>query len=235
MRFSICLLGLALVCFTSTMVQAEDGSSSARVKRPLDLPAKGANQDEEEEDAPETILFYGAEFEGDAFFWCIPAYGFCGETATFTSIRGEVTNALTQLTSRSLIDLVAYNSATYVWRPQAQRATGANKTAAIAWMSMLVPIESHCLLEAAVTTLGIAQATNKPHKVLIVMGARQPYCGSDSGTEYSEQCLMQISAANYENSKINTVYFTSTFYSGEQAFYVELAAMNGGTFRQVDY
>ncbi len=232
MRLLICF-GLALVTFVST-AQAEDNGRSG-LKRPLDLPAKGAAKQEEDEDAPETILFYGQEFEGDAFFWCIPAYGFCGETDTFASIRTEVTNAVTQLTSRSMIDLVAYNSATYVWRPKAQRATGGNKAGAIAWMNMLVPIESHCLLEAALTTLGISQATNKPKKVLIVMGARTPYCGTDGGTEYSEQCLMQITTANYENSKINTVYFTSSFYSGEQSFYVELAAMNGGSFRQVDY
>ncbi|MEM7263957.1 MAG: hypothetical protein AAF488_18370, partial [Planctomycetota bacterium] len=105
MRLMICFLGLALA-FTSTTAFAD--TESVNKRRPLDLPTGKIGADEEEEDLPETILFYGQELEGDAFFWCIPAYGFCGETDTFTAIRAEVTNALTQLTSRSMIDLVAY-------------------------------------------------------------------------------------------------------------------------------
>ena len=45
-------------------------------KKPLDLPAGGVADEEEDEDAPETISFYGGEYEGDAFFWCFAAYEF---------------------------------------------------------------------------------------------------------------------------------------------------------------
>ena len=39
---------------------------------PLDLPRVGAGvAADDEEDAPECITFYGSEYEGDGFFWCL--------------------------------------------------------------------------------------------------------------------------------------------------------------------
>jgi hypothetical protein len=45
-------------------------------KRPLDLPAGGTGTTAEDEDLPETINFFGSEYEGDGFFWCFSAYEF---------------------------------------------------------------------------------------------------------------------------------------------------------------
>ncbi len=50
-----------------------DGSSE---NRPLDLPSGGIGDGEDDEDAPETINFYGSEYEGEAFFWCFHAFNF---------------------------------------------------------------------------------------------------------------------------------------------------------------
>ena len=48
------------------------GQPPDRPHRPLDLPAGGGVGDEaEEEDMPELIQFWGEEYEGDAFFWCL--------------------------------------------------------------------------------------------------------------------------------------------------------------------
>ena len=44
---------------------------SADGRKPLDLPSGGSGDNDEEEDAPETINFWGGEYEGDAFFWCL--------------------------------------------------------------------------------------------------------------------------------------------------------------------
>lgn len=211
-------------------------SDANDVRRPLDLPAGLLKADEEdEEDSPETILFYGSEFEGDAFFWCFPIYGFCGDLTVYQSIREEINAALSQLSRRSLMSLVGYNSQTYVWSYQAKKATEANKSGAMGWMQTLVPIEAHCTLDAAVATLNISQAARGRAKQIVVMGARAPYCGTEGGAGYAETCLTTITTSNYENSRVNTVYFTSTFYSGEEDFYVDLASMNSGAFKQVDY
>ncbi|MCA8960466.1 MAG: hypothetical protein KDC38_08135 [Planctomycetes bacterium] len=53
------------------------GADSSRSgARPLDLPRAAANSSQEEEDTPESILFWGAEYSADAFFFCFPAYDF---------------------------------------------------------------------------------------------------------------------------------------------------------------
>lgn len=234
MKIAKVLLGVALL--TVSTVGTTFASDGRGVRQPLDLPAGLTGPPEEdEEDSPETIVFYGSELEGDAFFWCFPIYGFCGDLTVYQSIREEINSALMQLSKRSLFSLVGYNSQTYVWSYQAKKANEANKASGIAWMQSLIPVEAHCLLEAAVTTLNISQGARGNAKQLVVMGARTPYCGTEGGSGYATECLTTITASNYENSRMNTVYFTSTFYSGEQDFYVSLASMNGGSFKQVDY
>lgn len=72
MRKTLLLLGLALVPWA---LSAAD-SSTRHSRRPLDLPAGLSSTTEDEEDHPETILFYGSEFEADGFFFCFPAFDF---------------------------------------------------------------------------------------------------------------------------------------------------------------
>ena len=68
------LLVLALVPVLSFALFA-DGNAAAG-KKPLDLPAGGIGTSDDDEDAPETIQFYGSEYEGEAFFWCFHAFNF---------------------------------------------------------------------------------------------------------------------------------------------------------------
>lgn len=213
---------------------AADGSAPG--KRALDLPSGGRpGPDEAEEDEPETILFYGSEFEGDCFVWCFPVYGFCGDTTVYVSIRMEIQTAINQLSDQSTFSLVGFNSTTYVWSPQCVPANAVNRAAANAWMNTLTPQEAHCIIEAAVTTLGISQSEESDHKQVVICGAREPYCNGAGGPAYVGAGLIQITGSNFEETPIHTVYFSTTFYSGEQAFYQQLAAMNSGSFRQVGY
>lgn len=223
------LIMLAVLLLASTDIYSDN------VRKPLDLPAGGAGNDDDEEDVPEAINFYGGEFEGDVFVFILPAYGFCGETEVFDMIRQEVSQTLNQLSVAVDFTVIAYNSTTYIWRPECCTASLMHKASAQAWLGTLAPIDNHCLLDAALAGLGLAQQAPGVHKQIIICGAREPYCNGNSGGTYGDICLESITAANFENLPINTVYFTSSFYSGEADFYINLAAMNGGTFRQVDY
>ena len=219
------LMGLLLI-FMPVAVGTLLSADEIGLRKPLDLPAGGAGVDDEEEDAPEAISFYGSEFEGDCFVFIVPAYGFCGETVIFDMIRQEVAQTLNQLSAAST---------TYIWRPECCSASPGHKASAQAWMGTLAPIENHCLLDAALAGLGLAQQAPGAYKQVIICGAREPYCNGSGGGSYADICLESITAANSENLPIHTIYFTSSFYSGEEAFYINLSAMNGGTFRQVDY
>jgi hypothetical protein len=225
-------VAIPALCITTSGVAEDLGKL---VKRPLDLPSGGKANPEEEEDEPETIVFYGGEFEGDCFMWCFPVYGFCGDTTVWTAIRAEIESSVNQLSENSEFSLVAFNSQTYVWSYVMKDASAGNKAGANAWMATLVPAEVHCIVPAALTALNISQTSDREHKQYVLCGAREPYCNGSSGPAYVAAALLQITGANYENTPIHTVYFETTFYFGEQAFYQQLAGMNNGTFRQVSY
>ncbi|MCI0650579.1 MAG: hypothetical protein L0Z55_01705 [Planctomycetes bacterium] len=222
-----CALPLA---FLASPIYSEESESSA--KQPLDLPAGGQGTSEDDEDAPETIVFYGQEIEGDAFFWCLPAYSFCGDTTVFEAIKAEVTDSVNSLSVRSKMDLVAYNSETYVWRPRAQNASQSNKASAISWMDTLTTTESQCLLPAGLTTIDISNACNREGKNMIFLGGNSPHCGASTGAAYEEQCLEELTAANSERTPLHTVFVAAVYTSG-QSFWESLAAMNGGTYSVV--
>ncbi len=224
------LLSLAVITTVSVVIAEEGGSSGA--KRPLDLPVGKPGEAEEEEDAPETISFWGSELEGDAFFWCFPAYSFCGVSTVFEGIKDQVQSSVNQLSRRVKFALVAYNTQTYVWRQRSQLATPSNKANAISWMSTLTTAESECLLDAGLTTINICNATRKPHRIMVFLGGNSPSCSGATGSSYAATCLTEITGANSKRVPINTVYVADVYTSGQQ-FWRDLADANSGTFNEV--
>ncbi len=125
------LIGLALIVPAFLVTTIGFGDEGVRLKTPLDLPSGGLSPDDEEEDAPETITFYGNEIEGDNFMWVFPAYGFCGVFTAFNLIKQEITQSMNQLSSSSWMGLVAFNIQTpHIWSPTPKLATPAHKSSA---------------------------------------------------------------------------------------------------------
>ena len=213
----------ALVCFALTATAQEEGGL---VRQPLDLPAAGQAGQQDDEDAPESITFYGSEIEGDGFFFCFPAYAFCGITDEFYAITDEVADSINALSSRSWFDLVAYNSQPYVWSQRARRATNGNKAAANAWMSTLSPTESCIITDAGLTTIRICNQTRRAQrKQMIFLGGNKP---SDSTS-----ALDSLTSANTKRVPIHTV-FVAAVYSNDQGFWAQLASLNGGTTQTIN-
>ncbi len=230
MRHSLLLMVLCLaVAIFGVAPQGDAFDNAAGLKRPLDLPAGGKAVDEDEEDQPETIVFYGDEFEGDCFVWCFPAYGFCGDTSVYVGIRAEIQAAVNQLSENAQFSLVGFNAQNYIWSPVAKAANASNKASAGQWMATLAPVETHCIVQASVAALAITQIAASDHKQLVICGARGPTCASSTSS-----ALLEITSSNYQSIPIHTVYF-SGFYTGDQAFYQQLANMNSGTYREVNY
>lgn len=219
-------LALLIPCCLLTMPAfTEEGTRVG--KMPLDLPSGGLAGDEDDEDAPESIVFYGMESEGDAFMFCFPVYGFCGQTDAYNAIKAELTQTLGQLSPASDFSMVGFNSQTYIWSTFLKAANAANKSSAIAWMNSMIPTEAHNLVEAALAALNIINTGQGNAKVMFQMGVHAP--PNPAGA------ISQITAANYQAMPINCIYFTSNFYSGEAEFFINLAASNSGSFQQIDY
>lgn len=128
--------------------------------------------------------------------------------------------------------MVAYNTQTYIWSWEPRRAREPQKAAALGWMETLIPIESHCLEDAALTTLDISNRCRARQKRVLVLGNRTPFCGT-MWSGYPEQCMASITSANYEHTPIDTIFVPEFPGVGEELWWQELAAANHGTFTLV--
>ena len=196
---------------------------------PLDLPRVGAGvAADDEEDAPECITFYGSEYEGDGFFWCLDkscSMGWAGEIET---LRTEVTQSILQLSSHAEFGLNAFSSNTIAWALSPQRASASRKSSATEWINSLQAEGWTCLAPAAVQIVQIAHQSTKRRRQILILGDGQPWCDSiDTGP----QCLADISAANYESVPVHTLYISAS--SEGVPFFQQLSQENGGTFTLV--
>lgn len=219
---------LSILCVVSLAVPPQnEGRSAAR--RPLDLPSGGRGDKEDAEDAPEIITFYGNEYEGDAFFWCLDKSGSMVGTKILV-MREEVIQAINLLSQRAEFGLVAFSTDTIVWSTMPIKATAAAKQSAIAWVQMLNANGMTCIAPAGVTTIGISNQSNKSHKQMIFVSDGIPYCSGGPG--YAEEALQVITETNWQRTPINTLFISGDNGGqgyGEQ-FMQTLAAMNNGTF-----
>lgn len=69
--------------------------------RPLDMPSGGRGGDEDEEDAPEVIDFWGGQYEGDAFFWCLDKSCSMGWNGEIQQLKQEFSQTLNSLSSQA--------------------------------------------------------------------------------------------------------------------------------------
>ena len=193
--------------------------------RPLDMPSGGRGGDEDEEDAPEVIDFWGGQYEGDAFFWCLDKSCSMGWNGEIQQLKQEFSQTLNSLSSQAEFGVVAFSEGHISWNPAPQKANPANKGSATAWVQSLQAAGWTCLGPAAVETINIANQSNKQMKQILVLSDGEPYC---NGSNTSNQVLNDVSAANWQQIPVNTIYIASD--SGGIMFMQQLANQNNGTF-----
>ena len=130
--------------------------------------------------------------------------------------------AINQLSTHSWFDLVGYNINTYIWKSKAVKATPVNKQAAIAWIDTLPIVEAHILLDAGVTTINISNISPVQYKRLIFVGNITP--------QDAEAALTGITAANFQNTPLDTIYIPDPHFPPADSFWQSLAAANGGKY-----
>ena len=129
------------------------------------------------------------------------------------------------MSNYSRFSMVAYNYATYVWKDRAIRANPANRAAGVAWLDGVPMGSQHKLLDAGLTTVGIAQATRGGRKQMIFLGHRIPINSAETFTE--------LTAANYQQIPLNTIYVPYGSNSGI-TWWQNLAEANAGLFQVSD-
>ncbi|MGE3163492.1 MAG: VWA domain-containing protein [Planctomycetota bacterium] len=201
------------------------GQSPGDAKRPLDLPAGKIGRDEEdEEDETESIIFYGTEFEADAFFWCLDRSGSMAG-AKLATLKQEVTSAISTLTNRAELGLVAFEDSQISWQSVPVKATVSNKASATAWVQALTTGGLTCMAPAAVTTINICNQSRLRHKSVIIVSDGVPNCPNCGET------VTAVTSANWQRNPVNTLFIGAD--AGGSACMQQIASANGGSFTQV--
>jgi hypothetical protein len=231
-RTSLASLALCVAAlgFAGWAFAQSDGAGSTG-KRPLDLPSGGNGEEEDEEDIPEQIHYYGTEIEGDGFFWCLDRSCSMGDSGEFEILKAETVQAIQQLSLRTEFAVVFYSSNLTVW-PMSEmpaRATPSNKSAATAWVQTTPYQGTTCMTSGAVKTIEIANRSDKRRRQILMLGDGEPYCPGSGDSASS--VLSEIATANYERVVINTFYISED--SGGVQLFQDIAAQNGGTFTLV--
>lgn len=232
-RFMTFALLVSAMGFATWTVNERAMAQNGENRKPLDLPSGGAGDNDEEEDEPESIVFYGSEYEGDGFFWCIDrscSMGW-GGGAPIATLKQEMTQAVQSLTSRADFSMVAFATNYVVWSQQPQKASPASKSSAITWINGLSPIEATCIAPAGVKTIQIANLSSKRRKAVILVGDGIPECPPPYTAEQGAQVLADLTSANYNRDPIHTIFIAASEI-GVQLM-TQIAAANNGTFTHV--
>jgi len=213
-------LMLACFCFFAALIQAESNSQF----RPLDLPSGGAGIGDDEEDAPETVTFYGNQYEGDGFFWCLDKSCSMEWTGSLSILKSEFTEAVQSLTEASEFSVVAFSTGHIAWSPIPKRANAQNRIGASAWVQALQADGATCLADAAITTINISNLSDKDYKNILVLSDGVPTCPGPIET------IALVTGANWQRTPINTIYIGID--ADGIPFMQSLAAANQGEFSQ---
>ncbi len=223
----VLLLVIPLLLMSSLWLFSAEGEEA--YVRPLDMPSGGGGNADDDEDSPETIIFYGMNYEGDAFFWCLDKSGSMDWGGAMEDLKQEVTGAVMSLSPAAEFSVVAFSTNTVVWSPIPKPARLAEKVAALAWVNALTPNGWTCIAPAAVETLGICNLSSKQHRQIILLSDGAPFCND---VDTSTQALSEISMANWQQVPIHTVFIGSDTAGID--FMQTLAALNQGTFHICD-
>jgi hypothetical protein len=184
---------------------------------PLALPTASAQC------VPGSVTYYGEQYAGDAFVWCLDRSGSTAWGGLLDDLVAEVSTAIAGLAPEQQFSIVAFGSSTTVFSSALLPADPANVSDALVWLQLLTPQGGTCLADAGVASLGILQGSTAT-PALFVTADGEPNCPGPTAT------LSAITGANGTGIPIHAIYVESD--AGGIAFMQQLAVMNGGTFLQ---
>ena len=199
------------------------GESNEFARRPLDLPSGGRGADSEDEEIPETIVFYGDQYEGNAFFWVLDRSGSMMLGGRLDGLKEEMISAIDQLSSTAEFGMVSFSWDFDLFSPLPVRATSHQRLAAAEWVHQLTPSGPTFLLQATEECLALASMSHRNRRAMIIVGDGEP-----SGPGIAET-LEGIISANAEMLPINTILVGDSNLGFD--FFNTLAGLTGGNFR----
>ena len=227
--FFLSIVFVAYFLIESPLVQGE-AIDSQSLKANLDLPFNVSSLEEDEEDAPEIITFFGGVHEAEGVFFCLDQSESMATNGGWKSLQRELVRVITNLTEEMEFGLVFFGKTTTSFPPskKALKATDKNKQAALTFVSNVQPESWTCMLPGMIDALKLANSSKVENRKIIVLSDGKPTCDGVNFFNYVEQILETTKSSNTENIKIDTV---GTGNDINVPFMVQLALDNGGRYR----
>ena len=248
---TLCLLGAV----TALSLSQEVGSNSSSNNN-LDLPVNGGSADTLEEDAAEIIHFYGQQFEGDAFVFCVDRSGSMSDHGELARAKREICRNIMEFSNRTEFAVCFFDSQVRMWPPNGRpiKATTQTRGTACRWVNLIPRGMQSCPQEGLVRCLQTLNRSKNRRRCLVYVGDgggtcmipgwRDRYGGGASSVvqesinfeaTYLEETLKVVRRWNYKDVSINTIGVMMNGRRGlHHDFVRNLALQNDGTYRRID-
>jgi len=207
------------------------------LKANLDLPFNAVGERQDEEAAPERVVFFGQTYEASAIVWALDESGSMTENGRWELQTREVTRAIAELGEDAEFGVVYYGSRVASFRSATLKAKEANKSAAIDFVRSRRPSGDTCIGEGVVKALEIVRKSGSKHRTVIVTSDGRPdncATGNRANAQEIEQIYQQTLKANPDRSVIvHTIWVGRSQDQEAIQFLRKLAQIHGGTFRMV--
>ena len=227
------LLGFTLLAPLAYGQGASAGGSVA-TKENLDLPFDAIGDSEDEEDAPEIIVFYGQQYEGDGIFFC------CDKSSSmlgqkFAVLQKEVIKNVSSFSEKVQFGIVFFDAGLWKFPPSGRpaEANPAMKAAASSFvMSTSTGFGTCCKAALAVALSFANQSTSKRRLIIYLSDGRQTCPGQDEAP-YGAATLAEVTAKNTSMVHINALCIGPAGGDVDEAWMRKLAAQNNGAYARI--
>jgi hypothetical protein len=210
-------------------------SGSSSLKENLDLPYDAVGDGSSEEEAPEVIVFYGQQYEGDAFFYTVDKSGSMQDRGELPRAKAEISRNISEFSERTEFAVNFFDSNIYKF-PANGRPTLANpamKAAALSWVAGQPGGNGSCCQKGFVAALQAANLSTARRRVIVYVGDGGGTCAGDEDS-YLRQCLALVVSQNYNHAQVNTIgVLMDANRVRQEDFLKAMAAANGGTYKRI--
>jgi len=225
-------VGICL-CSGKSIAQSA-GDAGGATKQNLDLPFDALGDSEEEEEAPEVIVFYGEQYEGDGFFFsCDKSSSMAG--AKWQKCQREVIRVLNGLSEKAQFGICFYD-ANLVKFPTSGRPADANQAMKAAGSAMVMSTTTgsgSCTKVSLVTCLQFANQSTAKRKTIVHLSDGHNTCNGQDEAQYSKSILAEVAARNIQRAHINAMCIGDAGAWVDENFMKMLATQNQGKYTRL--
>ena len=228
---TLAVLAFGVIGFgPATSLQAQEGGGG--VKANLDLPFDAGGTNEEEEEAPEIVVFYGQQYEGDGIFFCCDKSGSMKEGTKFKKLQSEVTKNITAFSERVQFGMAFFDADLEKFPASGKPADAspAMKAAGIAYVMSQAADSGTCSKPALAACLTYAQQSTAKRKVIIYLSDGFQHCKGQDPAVYGREALAEVTQRNTARAQINAICIGIDV---DEAWMRKLAQQNGGSFARI--